>query len=309
MIHRIIVFILTLLFTFGLIFAGCKKEEKTYKKVRLNVKEPGENSLATNSQNMPLHISIAPIISSTESFEVYNDLIEYLGKKLQKPAVFLQGSNYSEINNLIRYGHCEIAFVSDYAYIEGKKDFGMEILVVPEVNGKTTHQSYIIVSNNSRVKSFWDLEGKKFAFSDPLSSTGYLYPKYLLKQKGKTPETFFSKTIFTYGYDNSIKAVSQGLVDGAALDSQIYDFMVANKKIFKVNVKIVHKSPTWASPPIVINPTIDPKTRSMLKKVFLSMHEDKEGKLILNRLMIDRFLTQKDKAYDSIRKMAKEIGY
>lgn len=307
--RRIIFLILILALTFGLFFSMCGKEEKTYKKVRLNVKETNENIFDANDRRISLHIAIAPVISSTENFKVYNDLIEYIGKKLRRPAVFMQGSNYAEINNLVRYRHCEVAFVCDYAYIEGKKDFGMEILAVPQVNGKTTYQSYIIVPNNSIVKSFWDLKGKKFAFTDPLSSTGYLYPIYLLKQKRKTPETFFSKTVFTYGHDNSIKAVSQGLVDGAAVDSLVYDFMVANKKTYRVNAKIVHKSHFLASPPVVINPKIDTETRSMLKNVFLSMHEDKEGKLILNKLMIDRFVEQNDKAYDSIRKMAREIGY
>ena len=307
--RRIIASTLIFLFALALISTGCKKEEKNYKKVRLNVKETRGNGLATNSPKIPIRIAIAPVISSTENFRIYNALIEYVGKKLQRPAVFIQGSNYAEINNLVRYRHCDVAFVCDYAYIEGKKDFGMEILVVPQVNGKVTYQSYIIVSNSSMIKSFWDLEGKSFAFADPLSSSGYLYPKYLLKNKGKTPETFFSKTIFTYGHDNSIKAVSQGLVDGAAVDSLVYDFMVADKKAYRVNAKIVHKSFSWASPPIVINPAIDPETRLMLKNVFLSMHDDKEGRLILNRLMIDRFVAQEDKAYDSVRKMAKEIGY
>ena len=307
--RRIILFIILSPFISGLIFFGCKKEETTYKKVRLNVKETEENSPAAKPQKKPLRIAIAPVISPKESFNVYSDLIEYISKKVGRLPVFIQGSNYAEINNLVRYRHCDVAFVCDYAYLQGKKDFGMEILVVPQVNGKAMYQSYIIVPEKSTIKSFWELEGKSFAFADPLSSSGYLYPKYLLKKNGKTPETFFSKTIFTYGHDNSIEAVSQGLVDGAAVDSLVYDFMVANKKTYRVNAKIVHKSPFWASPPIVIHPAINPETRSMLKNVFLSMHEDKEGKLILHRLMIDRFVAQNDKEYDSIRKMANKIGY
>ena len=307
--RKIILFIILFPFILGLIFSGCKKEEKTYKKVHLNVKETEENSPAAKPQKKPLRIAIAPVISPKESFNVYSDLIEYISKKVGRLPVFIQGSNYAEINNLVRYRHCDIAFVCDYAYLQGKKDFGMEILVVPQVNGKAMYQSYIIVPEKSTIKSFWGLEGKSFAFADPLSSSGYLYPKYLLKDNGKTPETFFSKTIFTYGHDNSIEAVSQGLVDGAAVDSLVYDFMVANKKTYIVNARIVHKSPLWASPPVVINPAINPETRSMLKNVFLSMHEDKEGKLILRKLMIDRFVVQNDKAYNSIRKMANEIGY
>ena len=307
--HRITVFSLVFLSVFGLILTGCKKDDKIYKKVRLNIKETEENIFANNPQKNPLRLAVAPVISTTESFGVYNDMIEYIGRKLQRSAIFIQGSNYAEINNLVRYRHCDAAFVCDYAYIQGKKDFGMEILAVPEVNGKAMYQSYIIVQSKSKIKNFWDLEGKSFAFADPLSSTGFLYPRYLLKTKGKTPETFFSKTIFTYGHDNSIKAVSQGIVDGAAVDSLVFNFMVANKNTYKVNARIVNKSPYWPSPPVVINPAIEPKTRSMLKSVLLSMHKDKEGKSILSRLMIDRFVIVKDKEYDSIRKMAMEIGY
>jgi len=307
--RRILLFPLILIFTYTLNFCGCEKEEKSYKKVRLNTKQTRENYVATKPEKIPLRIAIAPVISPIESFKVYNDLIEYIANKLGRSGVFIQGSNYAEINNLIRYDHCDVAFVCDYAYLQGQKDFGMEILVVPQVNGKAMYQSYIIVSGNSTAKSFWHLEGKSFAFADPLSSSGYLYPKYLLKKNGKTPETFFKKTIFTFGHDNSIKAVSQGLIDGAAVDSLVYDFMVARKKMYKIKTKVIDRSPFWPSPPIVVNPKMDPQTRLMLRNVFLSMHEDKEGKLILEKLMIDKFVLQEDKAYNSVREMARKVGY
>ena len=116
---------------------------------------------------LPLRIAVAPVISTRESYKFYNNLIEYIASRLGKSAVFIQGRDYAEINNLLRYGHCEAAFVCDYAYLQGQSDFDMKILVVPQINGKSTYQSYTIVHEGSRIQSFWDLEGKSFAFCRP----------------------------------------------------------------------------------------------------------------------------------------------
>jgi hypothetical protein len=56
----------------------------------------------------------------------------------------------------------------------------MELLVAPVVNNNTTYNSYIIVRNDSNYSDITDLSGQKFAFSDPTSNAGELYPAYRL---------------------------------------------------------------------------------------------------------------------------------
>ena len=83
------------------------------------------------------------------------------------------------------------------------------------------YHSYFIVNTNSSIQSFDALKGKTFAFTDPHSNTGCLVPTYVLAKRGETPDSFFKEAFFNNSHDNSIKAVAQGLSDGAAVDSLI----------------------------------------------------------------------------------------
>ena len=81
----------------------------------------------------------------------------------------------------------------------------------------TTYKSQILVSVASGITDINGLKGKKFAFVDPLSASGYVYPTLVVKNKtGQEPKTFFGSTIFAGSHDKSVLAVYSGQVDGAA---------------------------------------------------------------------------------------------
>jgi len=218
----------------------------------------------------------------------------------------LQRRTYAEINDLVRYGHADAAFICDYAFVEGEQYFGMQILVVPLVMGKRTYQSYIIAPKESDAQGLLDLEGRSFAFSDPLSSTGWLFPAHLLGQIDQEPDSFFRRHVFTYSHENTVKAVAQRLVDGGAVDSLIYEFMVTKDSVYKEKTKVIQESAPWGNPPVVVHPHIDTGLRKELEQVFLDMHRSKEGQAVLAPLMIDRFVTPNDSSYDQVRQMAEE---
>src|SRR5437867_4761627 len=81
----------------------------------------------------------------------------------------------------------------------------------------TTYKSQILVKADSGINDISGLKGKKFAFVDPLSASGFVYPTLAIKNKtGQEPKTFFSSTIFAGGHPQAALAVYQGTVDGAA---------------------------------------------------------------------------------------------
>ncbi|MEP7003539.1 MAG: phosphate/phosphite/phosphonate ABC transporter substrate-binding protein [Chloroflexota bacterium] len=84
-------------------------------------------------------------------------------------------------------------------------------------NLATTYNSQILVATASGITDLAGLKGKKFAFVDPISASGYLFPSLLVKTKtGQDPKTFFGSTIFAGGHDKAALAVYSGQVDGAA---------------------------------------------------------------------------------------------
>ena len=291
-----------------IVFVGCG-DNQPRKRVRLSGSVSKLVNHINQSHKVPIKVAIAAVISPRESFKLYSQLLDYLSEQLGRSVEFMQRDTYAESNDLVRYGECDFAFVCAYAYVQGSRDFDMQILVVPQVRGKTVYHSYIIVPKDSNVKKFEDLRGKTFAFSDPLSNSGRLSPTYLLWKMNETPESFFKKFVFTYSHDNSIKAVAEKLVDGAAVDSLVYDYMIAIHPEYSDKTKKILTSPPYGMPPVVVHPQINLQLKHQLQAIFLNMHEDKKGKEILIQLMIDKFVKGDDQDYNSIREMAAKVRY
>ena len=76
----------------------------------------------------PLRVAIAAVVSPRESFRYYDDLLGYLSRRLDRPVERLQRPTYAEINDLIRYGGADVAFVCTLAYVVGNGSFGMELV-------------------------------------------------------------------------------------------------------------------------------------------------------------------------------------
>ena len=250
-----------------------------------------------------LRVAVAAMISPEMTRQYYDALLNLVGDRLGYRTVFLQKRTYEEVNELLERKEVDLAFVCSGPYVHGHKAFGLEILVVPVVHGQKAYYSYFLAGKGSGNKSLEDLRGKEFALTDPHSNTGCLVPRFILSQRGEAPESFFGEQFFTYSHDNSIKAVADGLADGAAVDSLVWEFTNAVDPTYTARTVIIEKSPPYGIPPIVVHPELNVQIKAGLKKSFLSLHEDGEGARLLRRLQIDRFEPGDDAMYDSVRKM------
>ena len=250
-----------------------------------------------------LRVAVAAIISPKETFVYYRQLLDYIGGKLGREIEIVQRKTYGEINELLTRGQIDIAFICSGPYALGKEKYGLELLATPQVQNSHFYQSYLIVNTNSAFRSLADLRGTTFAFTDPDSNSGKLVPTAWLAQMGENPEAFFSKTIYTYSHDNAILAVARGLVDGAAVDGLIWEYFHQKNPIFTSKTRIIRKSEPYGIPPIVASKSLTPQLKALIRQELLAMHQDNEGKKILNELLIDRFISPRDEWYDSIRKM------
>jgi phosphonate transport system substrate-binding protein len=250
---------------------------------------------------VPLRVAVAAVISPKGTVESYSPFLDYLEEKLNRPVELIQRRTYLEVNDLIEHGEVDIAFVCTSAYIQGHDLFGMELLVAPQVSGETTYNSYLIVPASSNAQSMDDLRGKAFAFTDPISLSGRVYPTYLLQQLGFTPEEFFARTFYTYSHDEAIRAVASGVADGAAVDSLVYDYTVARDPSLTEKVKVIHRSPDFGIPPVVISPFTRPQVKEELKSLLLGMASDPAAHDALAAIGVGQFVLIDDGAYDSVR--------
>jgi phosphonate transport system substrate-binding protein len=280
-----------------LIFSACAAHPEPY--LDLNALTPITPQSA--AEIMPLRVAVSAVISPQGTVESYTPLLDYIAERLGRPVELVQRSTYAEVNKLLETGEVDVAFVCTGAYLIGEREFGMEILAAPVVDGKAAYYSWLIVPADSPAQSMADLRGKTFAFTDPLSNTGRLYPMYLVFQIGEHPETFFGRTFFTYSHDAAIRAVANGLADGAAVDNLIYLHLIEREPELEGRLRVIHKSPPFGIPPVVVNPNIRPQLHAELQAIFLTMHEDPKGQAALTQLDIDNFTILNKNAYDSVR--------
>ena len=270
---------------------------------RMVVERPGAGSQG----NPYFKVAVGSIISAQETVVHYHELLEYIAEKLGREIQLVQRKTYDEINQLISTGQIDLAFICSGPYASGRDELGFDALAMPRVRGSHLYQSYLIVNNDGPIQKLADLRGKIFAFSDPHSNTGKLVPDYWLRQEGEKPETFFGKTIFTYSHDNSIMAVAMSLVDGAAVNGQVWEYYNQRNPVFTSKTRIIKKSMPFGNPPVVASSHLPDQTKDRIRGLLLSMHREPEGKKILNELMIDSFIAPKEESYDPIVAMKENM--
>jgi len=258
-----------------------------------------------NRDRAYLKVAVGSIISAQETVVHYHELLEYIAEKLGREIQLVQRKTYGEINELIGMGQIDLAFICSGPYAGGRKKFGFKALAMPRVRGSHLYQAYLIVSKDSPFYKLTDLRGKVFAFTDPESNTGKLVPTYWLSKTGATPKDFFGKTIFTYSHDNSIRAVAMSLVDGAAVNGQVWEYYNHSDPDFTAKTRIIKKSQPFGNPPVVASSRLSSQMKDRIRSLLLKMHLDREGKKILDELMIDGFITPKEEYYDPILAMKK----
>jgi len=262
---------------------------------------------AADVELAPLRVAVAAIISPQGTVDSYQGLADYLADQLDRPVELVQRRTYAEVNDLVARNAVDLAFVCTSAYVAGHDEFGMELLVAPEIEGKSVYHSQVIVPAASSATSIADLRGQVFAFTDPMSTTGTVYPTYLVQQLGETPAVFFERTFFTYGHDRAIEAVASGIADGAAVDSLVLDHALRRDPALAHLVKVIHESAAFGIPPVVVAPQLPPRQELELRDLLLNLALDPAGEQVLVELGIDHFVEADDGDYDGVRSLVAAV--
>lgn len=288
-------------FVLCLIFAnGCKSSTAPY----IDFNQPSENvvmSSGIDSDQRPILIALASVMSPHETIGYYRKIADYVSNKTGRPAILIQRKTYAEVNMLLANGDVDIAFLSTGAYSSYRGMNEIELLVMAEHLGNSLYTAETIVHKDSTIRTIDDLEGKVFAFTDPLSFSGHMVIEEYLRQSNTIPERFFSRYFYTYSHDKSIWAVANKVADGASFDSQIYEYAKEKNPELIANVRIIASIGPAPTGPVVINKKIKPEYREQLRHIFLTMHEDSNVLEAMQGLVIDKFVTPIPELYEPLR--------
>lgn len=285
---------------------SCTNNQGVY--INFERAQPITKGQQTNDEDQrPLRIGIATVISPNETIEYYRNIAQYISKQIGRPTVLVQRKTYEELNMLMSNGEADIAFMSTGAYCSYRGLTEIELLAMVEYDNSTFYDMQIIVHKDSNINSLDDLQGKSFAFTDPLSYSGHMSVLQLLKDKGTRPEKYFGRYIYTYSHDKSIWAVANKAADAASIDSMIVKYGIANKDLLdKIRViKTVGPNPTG---PVAIREKMSSEQKEQLREVFLNMHKNPQMLPSLNGLLIDCFVVPDDNYYRPLRKIYDQTG-
>lgn len=296
-----------LLYLLGLfLLAGCERGEEV-RAVDFSKTVAVSDPMADADRRPVLRAAVGAMISPKETHGIYLQLLAYISRKMEVELEFVQRKTYAEVNELLGQGDIDLAFICSGPYALGREEHGFKLLAAPVVHGAPTYNSYLIVNRDGPHQSLEDLRGTTFAFTDPHSNTGRLVPEYWLAVMDERPESFFRDVIYTYSHDNSIQAVAQGLVDGAAVDSLIWDYYSRENPVHTARTRIIKRSEPYGIPPIVVAADMPRERADLIQQLLLEMHTDPEGAIILNELMIDRFVPADPAWYASIRELHETV--
>jgi phosphonate transport system substrate-binding protein len=260
-------------------------------------------SLYSHSVNDPIMIGVSSMIEPADTVKHYQKIVDYLSDKLGMPVEMEYDKTFGEIDKLLETGDIDAAFICSASYVRSSKEYDIDVIVAPQVDGRVYSRSYIIVHKDSDIKSFDELKGKTFAFSDPLSHSGHLYPVYLIAKKGYRPEKFFKRYIYTYSQGSSIEKVATRAVDGAAVEDLIYKYMKSKNSPYMQQIRLIGTSPDFGISPMVASPALSTFMKGKIKDILVNMHRDAKGREILATMLTDKFIEVPENYYDSIREM------
>lgn len=231
----------------------------------------------------------------------------YLEARLKRPVEFVQRDRYRDTMDLLQQQKVEFAWICDYPYVMLKNE--VRLMSVAVNNGKPTYRSYLIVpTRDSQTRNVIDLKGRVFAYADPYSNTGYLVPRFEIKRSGADPATFFKRTFFTWSHRKVIDAVAAGLVQGASVDSYVWDSLSRVRPDITAKTRIAWKSEEYGFPPMVAHRNVPEADFKLMQDILLNMANEPEGRALLQRLNLNGFITGTPKLYDRVAEMMRLFG-
>lgn len=227
---------------------------------------------------------------------------QWLEERLQRPIEFVTRSSYREISDLIRSGQLDYAWICGYPYVRYKAE--LRLVAVPVWKGQPLYRSYIIAPvEDTKPRRIIDLRGRVFAFSDPDSNSGHLYPCYALIREAQDPDAFFSRTFYTWAHRLVVRAVAEGVAQAGAVDGYVYELVASLQPRIVARTRVVERSPLFGHTPMVARRDIDPKEEAAFFDALAAMTEDSRGRELLRTMQLDGFVRGHVALYDSIEGM------
>ncbi|MGQ9580704.1 MAG: phosphate/phosphite/phosphonate ABC transporter substrate-binding protein [Armatimonadota bacterium] len=282
-----------------LLTAGCGKQ---------SVKREGP-ALLGSSQN-PIKMALVPSLDTRKLIASGEKLAELLKKYTGLTFEVSVPTSYAAVVSAMGAGKVDVGWLSPLPYVIAHDKYGVKVVLRTIRDNSDKYWSFIIARTDTGINKLEDLKGKKFAYGDPVSTSGCLYARELIRSKGYDPDKFFSHVIYAGAHDKVVMAVYNKQVDGGA----IYGGVVsdAREKVAETIKDVMQKTKVIAKSAPIPNDTVSVRRgfpEALTKKLvdgLMKVAKSDEGRVAIMTLYgIDGFIHAKDSDYDTVRNVAK----
>ena len=120
-------------------------------------------------------------------------------------------TSYAAVIEALGTYQADVAWLPTFAYILAKEKYDAKVEFMTIRDGLTKYRGQFVVRADSDIMSLEDIAGKTIAYTDAASTSGYIYPSAILKQKGIEPGEIF----YAGGHPQAITAVYNKTADVA----------------------------------------------------------------------------------------------
>lgn len=258
-------------------------------------------------------VALKPDKNPEAMLQERKELESFLSKETGRPVKVVIPLSGSVIQEGFVNGTVDLAYISGLEMVRAAKAKAAELLLVTEIEGKTSYESYWVSLKDKPYAKVQDLKGKPVAFASRTSTSGYLVPmadlvqKKLLPEKA-APEEFFGKGHVTYGtgYVSAIERVLQGQSEAAAVS----DYVIKGDKHLtadqKARLKVVTQQGPVPTHILAVRANLEPKTREALQKALLKLNNKPElrDRLFTAKLVVTTY----DKQVAPLAKAMEQTG-
>lgn len=233
---------------------------------------------------------------------------DYLTRRVGAKVEFSSRDAYQAILEPLFAGELDAAWICGYPFVRYEPQ--LRLLAVPVYQGEPRYQSYLIrpaaAVGPDAVQGWADLRGKVFAYSDPLSNSGWLVAQGQLREAALTPSDL-KKTFFAHGHRNVAEAVAAKLASAGSIDGYVWETMRLQGMRAAMETSVVWKSLLHGFPPLVTPARARHPSSAALQRALLDMPREDEGQALLRALNLDGFVAGSPALFDSIRRLARSV--
>nr|WP_283204906.1 phosphate/phosphite/phosphonate ABC transporter substrate-binding protein [Chitinivorax sp. B] len=244
-----------------------------------------------------LRIAANPNLSSIELLTNFGPLAAAMEKELSLKVELVTGKDYADTLNQLKTGAVDIAGTGAFGYVTAMSEFSPKLLVRFVEDDGESYRAVIITRTDSTIRSVADLRGKRFAFTDLRSTSGFLLPMLEMQRNGIELKDL-GKAEFVKKQPNSAVAVYTRQVDaGAIADNQLGE---------KYGVKLDELRVIWRSEPIfhgvwLARPSMSDDDVKRITQALLKISASPEAKQMFRNASVRGFTAAKDSDFDNVR--------